>query len=90
MKKIIIIILSILFFIMPFVGIENKSNFEFFIIIWPIVAIIFIIIKIKNFNKINFKKAKSMLNENKIKDLKEDNSIKKEEGLEIKNNPTEK
>lgn len=90
MKKIIIIILSILFFIMPFVGIENKSNFEFFIIIWPIVAIIFIIIKIKNFNKINFKKANSMLNENKIKDLKEDNSIKKEEGLEIKNNPTEK
>lgn len=85
MKKIIIIILAILFFIMPFLSVENKSNFEFFIVIWPLIAIIFTIIKIKNFNNSDFKKVNFVLNENKIEDSEKDNLSEKENGVE-KNN----
>ena len=85
MKKIIIIILAILFFMMPFLSVENKSNFQFFIIIWPLIAIIFAIIKIKNFNNSDFKKVNFVLNENKIEDSEKDNLSEKENDVE-KNN----
>lgn len=90
MKKFLIVFLAILFFITPFIVIENKFNFEFFIIIWPIVAIIFIIIKIKNFNKIDFIKINSRLNLNENKDLEENNLGKKEENSITIKNSTEK
>ena len=89
MKRFLNIALTILLFVVPCVAVENKDYFNYFIIIWPLIAFALVFINVWNFNKIDYKKANKGLIAHKFDNEERDNISEIINDIKITNSATD-
>ena len=89
MRRVVTVVLTILFIVIPCLAIESNSFFTLGIILWPIVAVALAFWKVYNYDKINYKKANERLIARKFENSEEDNIKETVKNLKITNKATD-